>query len=62
MEEVIVGVVGKMCIRDRYNTVAGSLPGQNWDGAGSEGTAQAKQLRAILKKYPQVLMLSLIHI
>lgn len=39
-----------------YNTVAGSLPGQNWDGAGSEGTAQAKQLRAILKKYPQVLM------
>ena len=39
-----------------YNTVAGSLPGENWDGAGSEGTAQAKQLRAILKKYPQVLM------
>lgn len=39
-----------------YNTVAGSLPGQNWDGAGSEGTKQAKQLRAILKKYPQVLM------
>lgn len=25
-----------------YNTVAGSLPGQNWDGAGSEGTAQGK--------------------
>lgn len=39
-----------------YNTVAGSLPGENWDGAGSEGTAQAKQLRVILKKYPQVLM------
>lgn len=39
-----------------YNTVAGSLPGQNWDGAGSEGTKQAEELRAILKKYPQVLM------
>lgn len=39
-----------------YNTVAGSFPGQNWDGAGSEGTKQADQLRAILKKYPQVLM------
>lgn len=39
-----------------YNTVAGSLPGQNWDGASSEGTKQAKELRAILKKYPQVLM------
>lgn len=38
-----------------YNTVAGSFPGQNWDGAGTEGTAQAKELRAILKKYPQVM-------
>lgn len=34
-----------------YNTIAGSFPGQNWDGV-----VQDEKLRAIVKKYPQVCM------
>lgn len=41
-----------------YNTVAGSLPGPKlgWCRLRRNSTG-AKQLRAILKKYPQVLMI-----
>ena len=34
-----------------YDTVAGSLPGQGWDGVSNESG-----LRATLKKYPEVIM------
>ena len=34
-----------------YNTVAGSLPGQNWNGVANEDA-----FRNLLKKYPEVIM------
>jgi len=34
-----------------YDTVAGSFPGQGWDGVVTEG-----KLRNILKKYPEIIM------
>ena len=34
-----------------YNTIAGSFEGQGWDGV-----TQDKELRAIIKKYPQIYM------
>ena len=36
-----------------YNTVAGSLPGQGWDGVASEDA-----LKAVLKKYGQIIMVN----
>ena len=33
-----------------YNTVSGSLPGENWNGVNNE-----EALRAVLKKYPEVM-------
>ena len=36
-----------------YNTVAGTLPGENWDGVVS---ASETRLRLVLKKYPEVMM------
>ena len=34
-----------------YNTVSGSLPGENWNGVNNE-----EALRAVLKKYPEVML------
>ena len=36
-----------------YNTVAGSLPGQGWDGVGNEDT-----VRAVMQKYGQIILLN----
>ena len=36
-----------------YNTIAGSLPGQGWDGVSNEDT-----LKAIMKKYGQIILLN----
>ena len=36
-----------------YNTVAGSLPGQGWDGVANED-----ELKAIMKKYGQIILLN----
>jgi len=43
-----------------YNTVAGSLQGQNWDGVGKEGVDDEAdvRLRAILAKYPEAMLFS----
>ncbi len=43
-----------------YNTVAGSLPGQGWDGIGSVGSVdtQEAKLKAILAKYPEAIYFS----
>ncbi len=46
------------CHQAIYNTVAGSLPGQGWDGIGDEGTdadASEQRLKAILAKYPEAM-------
>lgn len=41
-----------------YNTVAGSLEGQNWDGVGKEGVNDAADvmLKSILAKYPEAML------
>ena len=43
-----------------YNTVAGSLQGQNWDGVGKEGLDDEAdvRLKSILAKYPEAMLFS----